>query len=127
MGVIVLGEVGFLFWSGRLPAIFSRGTEMMTQVQSNVQPLSQQDLPVHVVMPPSFGAVTPQLQNSSANPFTLRVTVRRPGTDQHHEWVIELEPNQTLSLARRGGWTFADGDELELVQDGYRPKKVRLQ
>lgn len=127
VGVVVLGEVGFLFWSGRLPALFSHGTGMTTHEWSNVQQLTQQDLPVHVVTPPSFGAVVPELQNSSAKQFTLRVTVRRPGTDQQHEWVIELKPNQTLSLARAVGWTFAYGDELELVQDGYAPRKVRLQ
>jgi hypothetical protein len=70
VGVIVLGEVGLLFWSGRLPALFSHGTGITTDGWSNVQQLTQQDLTVHVVTPPSFGAVIPQLQNWSAKQFT---------------------------------------------------------
>jgi hypothetical protein len=100
---------------------------LTAEAPSNVQQAPEQELPVHVLTPPSFGALDPQLQNSSANKIALRVTVRRPGSSEQHEWLMTLEPNQTLSLGRQGGWTFADGDDLELVQDGYRPKKVRLQ
>jgi hypothetical protein len=99
-----------------------------TDVWSNVQHVAQPDLPVHVLTPPSIGGfAVPQLQNSTAKPFALRVAVRRPGSGQQHEWKIELQPKQTLSLARQGGWAFARGDELELVQDGFRPRKVQLQ
>ena len=101
---------------------------MTADVVSNVRQLAQEDLPVHVVTAPSFGtAVNPELRNSSAKLFALRVTVRRQGSNEQHEWMIELQPNQTLSLVRQGGWTFADGDELELAQDGYRTRRVRLQ
>ncbi len=130
VAVIVLGEV-YLFYSGRLTRLFSptpTHASVTTEERSNVQQLTQEELPVHVVTPPSFGQVVfPELRNSSAKQFALRVTVRRRGSNEQHEWLIELQPNQTLSLVRQGGWTFAGGDELELVQDGYRPRKVQLQ
>jgi hypothetical protein len=106
----------------------AEGARSTTDVGSNVPQAARPELPVHVRTPPSFGSfAAPSLENSGATPFALRVTVRRPASGQQHEWKIELQAKETLQLARQGGWTFASGDELELVQDGYRPRKVALQ
>jgi hypothetical protein len=139
VAVIILGEAGFLWWSGRFPALIPHAVEIpratdiahATETPPPKAPAAAlpglPELPVHVLTPPTRGEVLPQLQNASAQTRTLRVTVRRPGTDRKKAWVIALGPNQTLSIARRDGWAFAFGDELELVQDGYRTRKVLLQ
>jgi len=126
IAIACLGVGGTAFYFFAFPQ--ADRTRMTTDMLSNVQQMTQEDLPVHVVTLPSFGGVAaPELRNSSPKEFALRVTVRRPSSSEQHEWLIKLQPNQTLPLGRQGGWTFAGGDELELVQDGYRPRKVRLQ
>lgn len=99
------------------------------EIVANVKLLTQDELPVHVITGPGFGGLSgaPELQNASGMPLALRVTVRRPRTNEQHQWQLEVKPNQMLNLAGQGGWTFAAGDELELVKDGYRPRKVTLQ
>jgi hypothetical protein len=89
---------------------------------------AQPDLPVRVSLRSALmgsGKVA-QLHNFGATELAVAVTVRSNASNQQKEWRIVIPANGTKQIGRRQGWNFAFGDELELLQDGYRPMKIRV-
>jgi hypothetical protein len=59
------------------------------------------------------------LTNKSARPLSLEATVRRPRLKQSKTFQLEVAPGATSELGYRQGWSFASGDTVSLIHEGY--------
>ena len=83
----------------------------------------QRDLPVGVTFekPPSPSNPIVNLHNFGESELFVTVTAKSPKTKLQSAWTFVLLPNKATEIGEKQGWNFADGDELLIEQNGYRP------
>jgi len=93
------------------------------------QALAQPDPPVRVITRRALlgNRLVVQFRNYGATKLEVGVTAKSAASNQQGTWHLVLAPNQTRDIGHHQGWAFANGDEIELFESGYRPLKVLVQ
>ncbi|HXY05283.1 MAG TPA: hypothetical protein VEI05_01950 [Burkholderiaceae bacterium] len=96
---------------------------LLAQADARERQLAQPDLPVRVWVRKAMtgNAIVARLHNFGEKELVLAVTVRRSQTDKHSTWNVDVAPSGTQVIGKEQGWTFAAGDQIDVVANGFRP------
>jgi len=67
-----------------------------------------------------------RFENVGTTEIVAGVTARSTTTNQQKDWRLVISPGKYEELGHLQGWAFVSGDEIEVVENGYRPMKFRV-
>jgi hypothetical protein len=101
---------------------------LLARADERERKLAKPDLPVRLWVRKAFATnvITARMHNFGDKELVLAVTAHNRQTDQRSTWNVAIAPSATQVIGREQGWTFAAGDEIDLVGNGYRPMTFRV-
>jgi hypothetical protein len=67
-----------------------------------------------------------RFENVGTTEIVAGVTARSTTTNQQKDWRLVISPGKYEELGHLQGWAFVSGDEIEVLENGYRPMKFRV-
>jgi len=109
-------------------AKLAAANEQIQKSNEQQQALAMPDLPTRVSFRPALigSGLVAQIQNFGATELVIAATAKSAATNQQKSWRLVIAPGKSANIGHMEGWSFADGDELELVESGYRPLKFHV-
>jgi len=101
---------------------------LLSRADERERKLAKPDLPIRVWVRKAFAnnSIIARMHNFGEKELVLAVTAHNRQTEQRSTWSVAIAPSATQVIGREQGWTFAAGDEIDLVGNGYRPMNFRV-